>query len=802
MKISQSWLKEYINFPHSPEEISDALTMLGIEVEAIDVEGKQFDKFYIGKVLSREKHPNADKLSVCTVTLGQAEQTIVCGAPNVAAGQTVVVATQGAIVPSAGFEIALRKIRGIESNGMICSRAELSIGDDDGGIWVLPDDAPIGTPLAEYLGVHDVIYEIGITPNRADCLSHIGIAREIAALLSSPLTMNSTEIEPNPKELQSVKIIIEDTTKCPRYAARIVRNVQIKESPDWLKARLTALGLRPRNTVVDVTNLLLMEYGQPLHAFDYDTIEDAHIIVRTATNGEQFTTLDSKVRTLDNEILMICDAHKPIAIAGVMGGENSEITTKTTSVLIESAYFQPSSIRRTSKKLGINSDASYRFERGVDIDALLIVLDKAATLIAELTGGTIEQGRTDVYPNPTINKSISVRYDRARKIIGIPIENNEMVSLLKRLQFNIIEQNSDMLTVEAPSYRVDIAEEIDLIEEIARLYNYDNIAPDLSSKFPSGIAISPTFAKPKARDDIRSFFTQRGFNEILTYSFLDRVQSALFTDNPIEIANPLGEEFSVMRPAMLPAMMKILERNLRNGQTMLRLFDIGKTFRRSSSDIFIKGIEEREHLCFALCGIAETEHWSRNTRNTDFYDIKGIAEELLAALSIAKPTFKEASASAIYSENVVEIFIKGVSIGSVGELSAEYRAMFGIETPIYAAELNLTALYQAKKVEKRYKTVPHFPAVKRDVAFVVDSAVDAGILQNLLSKTGGELLQSVRVFDVFEGKSLGEGKKSLAFSLTFQSPERTLVEQEVGKAIESMIKEVERTTGGKLRSEI
>lgn len=799
MKISQAWLKEYIDFPHSPEELSDALTMLGIEVEAIHDEGKKFAGFFIGKVLTREKHPNADKLSVCTVTLGKGEQTIICGAPNVAAGQTVVVATQGAIVPSAGFEISLRKIRGIESNGMICSRAELGIGEDDGGIWVLPDTAIIGTPLAEYLGVNDIIYEIGITPNRADCLSHIGIAREIASLQNTKLKSEYSRISSNPKPLEGIKITIEDTEKCPRYAARVVRNVHVQESPAWLKNRLTAIGLRPRNAVVDVTNLVLMECGQPLHAFDLDSVADNHIIVRTATNGENFTTLDSKIRTLDNQMLMICDAKKPIAIGGVMGGENSEITDKTTSVLIESAYFQPSSIRRTGKKLGISSDASYRFERGVDIENILGALDRAATLIAELTGGTIEDGMTDVYPNPIQPKKVTMRYARARKIIGVDISDNDMASLLMRLYSAKIETNTDSLIMEVPSYRVDISEEIDLIEEVARLYNYDNITADLSSKFPSGIELASEFAKPSARNNIRAFFTERGFNEIVTYSFLDKPQAALFTDNPIELANPLGEEFSVMRPSMIPAMMRTVEHNLRNGQTMMRLFDIGKTFHRSSEQSFIPGILEQEHLCYVQCGYSDSENWSGKTRNIDFYDIKGITEELLSSLNISNYTLVSHEAKGIFSINSLDIVCEGISIGTIGEVSAEYRSMFGIDSFVFAAEINLSKLYTVKTIERKYKPVPHFPAVKRDVAFVVDSSIDAGAIQKALVKSGGQLLQSVRVFDVFEGKSLGEGKKSLAFSLTFQSSERTLVEQEVGEAVSMMIKEVERTSGGKLR---
>jgi len=801
MKISNNWLKEFVSFTHTPDALSDALTMLGIEVEAIEDEGKKFRGFFIGKVLTRKKHPNADKLSVCTVTLGEGEQTIVCGAPNVAAGQTVVVATQGAIVPSAGFEIALRKIRGVESNGMICSRAELGVGEDDGGIWVLPEGTPLGMPLADYLGVNDIIYEIGITPNRADCLSHLGIAREIAALDTTSISIPQMQL-PRNEPLTSVKITIEDPEKCPRYAARIVRNVKVQESPAWLKNRLTSLGLRPRNAVVDVTNLVLMECGQPLHAFDCDTITDSHIIVKSATAGEKFISLDSKERTLDGEMLMICDAARPVAIGGVMGGENSEITDQTTTVFIESAYFNPSSIRRTGKKLGISSDASYRFERGVDIDNLLYALDRAAMLIAELTGGTIDDGMTDVYPNPQPQKQCSMRFDRARSIIGIPIENSTMTSLLERIGCKITDSTEYAVSVIVPSYRVDISEEIDLIEEVARMVNYDNIAPDLSSKFPSGVAIAPEFLKPSARDTIRNFYTQHGFNEILTYSFLDKASAAVFTENPIELANPLGEEFSVMRPSMLPAMMKTMERNIRNGQTMLKLFDIGKTFHHASwAKTFIPGIEEREHLCVALSGNTTSEQWSAKQRTVDFYDIKGIIEEMCSELQLVNVKFRAPkSESAVFTANSLEIVAKsGTLLGSFGEVSSNYRSSFGIETPIFAAEINLSALYTVKPAIGAYQPVAHFPSVQRDVAFVTDAGVTSEAIAKVITQTGGTLLKTSTVFDVFEGKSLGEGKKSLAFSLTFQSPERTLVEGEIQQAVSGIVSAVEKATGAKLR---
>ena len=467
MYASLNWLKELVDFSMSTEELDQTLTMLGIEVEGIVDYRKKFENFYTAKVLTKEKHPDADKLSLCTVDCAGETYNVVCGAPNVEAGQNIAFGKLGAVVPSAGFKLVKRKIRGIESEGMICSQVELETGEDKSGIWVLPDDAPNGIPLVEYLNLDDIVFDISLTPDRADCLSHIGIARDLAAYLGTEVKMPKFELKEDGPDIEdSLSIEIKNTEKCPRYAARIVRGAKIHESEEWLKNRLIKLGLRPINAVVDATNFVLMEMGQPLHAFDLDTVEGNKIVVQTAEEGEKFTTLDSLERKLDSNMLMICDAKKPVAIGGVMGGENSEISNSTTNILIESAYFNPSSIRKTSKKLAIQSEASYRFERGVDIDNIINAMDRAAELIARLTGGTVDKGFIDNYPLKHENIKCTLRFNQARRLIGVDIPNEDMCNMLNQLKFKTINKDEDSVTVEIPSWRVDCQYEVDLIEEI------------------------------------------------------------------------------------------------------------------------------------------------------------------------------------------------------------------------------------------------------------------------------------------------------------------------------------------------
>lgn len=804
MLISQKWLKEYVDYDYNPEDLDRILTMLGVEVEAINYPAQQYDNFFIGKVLDKQKHPSADKLSICKVDYGDGEKTIICGAPNVDIGQIVVVGAIGAKVPSAGFQIEKRAIRGIESEGMICSENELLLGDDSAGIWVLPENAPVGMALAKWLDIDDVIFEISLTPNRADCLSHIGIAREIAAYKGTKIKKPIIEINDTSGDINdSIEIVVENAEKCPRYSTRVIRDAKIGESPEWLKKRLTAVGLRPLNIAVDVTNFVLMECGQPLHAFDLDKISAAKIIVKTAIDKEKFTTLDSKERTLDSEMLMICSSDQSIAIGGVMGGENSEISSDTKNILLESAYFSPKSIRRTAKKLGISSEASHRFERGVDPENVLWALDRAAFLIAELSGGKVEAGIIDVYPQRISFPNIALRYDKARQIIGADISNSEMIDMLSRLDFQIIEEDQSKVLVKSPSYRVDMESEIDLIEEVARLFNYDNIQPKYTSIVDYQSEQLPDELSPPAlREKLRNYLIPNGFAETLNQNMTSPSLASYFTDNPVVIANPLGEEISVLRPSLAMSMLKAVEWNLRFGNKDLRLFEIGKIFLNTDDNrgSYLPGIVEKSNLIICISGKADPMNWASNKRSVDFYDIKGVATDLLEYFRL--PNIKISALKGdnpIFSLNSQTIEIHNTYAGCYGEVRNDVLKKFDIDQDVFLLEFDLSVLNKVKVQSARYTPLPLFPSITRDLAFVVDLDIEAEVLLNEIKQNGGSLMQNAEVFDLYTGKSIEKGKKSIAFTMSFSSPERTLVDTDVEDSVNTIINAIETKFSALLR---
>ena len=804
MYISINWLKEFVDFNYTPDELSDILTMLGIEVEHIIDYSKKYENFVVAKVLERDKHPDADKLSLCKVFDGLDEKQIVCGAPNVAAGQTVVLGLIGAIVPSNAMKIEERAIRKVKSYGMICSKSELGLSEEHDGIWVLPDEVVAGTLLADYLGMNDTVLEISVTPNRGDCLSHLGLAREIAAYSGVKLRMpNSATNEIGNPVSEAISVEIIDPVNCPRYTARIVRSIELQDSPDWMKNRLTMLGMRPINVIVDVTNYVMLECGQPLHAFDLENVDQQRIVVRAASEGEPFTTLDGKERKLDSSMLMICDGAKPVAVAGVMGGENSEINPQTKNILIESAFFKPSSVRRTAKKLGIMSESSYRFERGVDIDNIIYASNRASHLIEQLASGKSDRNILDVYPIIVNTKEIVLRYKKACNIIGVEIPHAEIKELLIRLQFEIIIEDESSVTVKVPSYRNDIEIEVDVIEEIARLFNYDNIAPvyttnvDMNSK---GVVIELSI--PPLKQKVRNFFVYRGFNEIVTQNMIDPRIAALFTDNPVKIANPLGEELSIMRPSLIPSMLKTVSLNTRNGNPNMRAFEIGKTFSHEESDnSFIDGILETDQLIIFLTGSAIKKQWSEKDRKIDFYDIKGIVEEIIASFKLPDVKFEyDKEPVTGFSKNILKIYIQGCYIGVFGEIDDKLSKRFDIDAPIFSAQLNLSNLYKLTIKEPKYNKISQFPIILRDLAFVVDSSIESITIKNDIIKHGSDLLEQVDVFDVYSGKSIGEGKKSIAFSLHFMSNEKTLTDQEIEPILTTIIKTIELAYNANLRT--
>ena len=808
MQVSLQWLREFVEIQESPDVLADVLTNLGLEVEEWHHFGEEYEGFLIGTIRDITPHPEKPNLQVCRIDLGDRQITIVSGAPNLSAGSKVVVALPGTTLPGTGETIESRSFGEIVSEGMICSRYELGLGDSDedrSTIWTLPDDAPVGSTLRTYLQWEDTVLSVALTPNRADCLSHIGIAREIAAYYQRPLQQPSVVVnEQPPSTKEAIRIEIQDPELCPRYAGRLIRNVTIGPSPLWLQQRLLAVGLRPRNVVVDVTNYVLMELGHPLHAFDYDKLAGPAIIVRPAEQEESFVTLDGKTRLLQPGMLLICDAEKPVAIAGVMGGANSEITEQTTNVFLESAYFHPSSIRRTAKQLGLSTEASYRFERGTDIENVPRALDRAAALIATLTGGTVASDIYDVYPSPPIPKQIRLRYQRVRRILGAAIDPDTIDQILQRLSFTPLHKDPEGIVVGVPSFRVDIDEEIDLIEEIARLWGYDAIEPQTTSKLLyTAPKLPPSLLPLPDKLPLAQHLIHSGFTETVNPHMIDPSTASRFTDAVVRIANPLGEELSALRPSLIPSIIRVIDRNIRVQQTDLRIFEIGKIFLKVNSEqSFIPGYTEKEHLIFALTGYHYPKHWGVKRRPYDFFDAKGMLEHLIKLLHLADVQLRPfVDLPFYYTGNALQAVWNDEEIGSVGELHPDLLRRTEIQQPVFIGLLYLDKIASIPRRQPRYTPVSAFPTVERDLAFIVDAVIPAGDIEAVIRQSAGPFLKHLTIFDVFTNpKVLGEGKKSIAFALQFNAPDHTLTDEEVQQFIDQIIAAVQEKFNAQLRA--
>ncbi len=635
MKISLNWLKDYVDLDGiEVNEIIDKLTMSGLEVENFINQVEVYKGFIVGEVTSKEKHPNADKLSLCRVSNGKEEFQVVCGAPNVDKGQKIVFAPVGTIIPINGMRIGKAKLRGIESFGMICSEEELELGNDASGIMVLDEKLKPGIPLTEALGLDDVIFEIAITPNRPDALSHIGVARDLSAIFNKTLKYPKIKLKESNikvKDVASVEVI--DKENCPRYSARVVKNITIKESPEWLKSRLTKIGLRPINNVVDVTNYVMYECGQPLHAFDLDMLARSKIIVKSTKEDSQFTTLDSKQRKLRAGTLMICDAEREVAIAGVMGGENSEVTANTKNILIESAHFNPSHIRNISKTLGLSTDASYRFERTVDPNNTGFAADRAAMLIAEIAGGEVLKGLLDVYPQKFTSKKVKFRFSRMNKLLGYKISEKKVLNILSKLGLEIAqtEKSEDQIKLSVPTFRPDLEREVDIIEEIARINGYDNI-PAVSRIF---ITLEKKYDESEFADKMRNLVTALGLYEILNNPLQDE-KSAKLTGNSIKLLNPLSADLAYLRTSLIPGALSVIAHNIRNGQKNLAFFEIGNVFNLHSNQE-VKSFEdfsEERKLLLVLSGKVSEKGWNTPEKEADFFSLKGLVDSFLTKFSL------------------------------------------------------------------------------------------------------------------------------------------------------------------------
>ena len=797
MNVTLNWLKAYINFEFSPGELADRLTMLGIEVESIKHPGDELEGVIVGSVTSIRPHPNADKLVLCQVNTGGTEELqIVCGAPNVREGMLAPVATIGATLP-VGLTIKHAKLRGETSQGMLCSEKELGLSDDAAGLMELPTDIPLGTPLSEALGLDDVVFELEITPNRPDCLSLIGVAREIRAETGNPLklpTVDLKESDINVQDLTSVTINAQDL--CPRYAARVIQGVKVTESPAWLQQRLESVGIGVINNIVDITNFVLMEYGQPLHAFDYHKLTENRIVVRSATDGEHITTLDEVERKLTPDMLVIADAEKPIALAGIMGGYDSEITETTCDVLLESAYFNPSSIRATAKALGISTEASYRFERGADPGVVLAALDRAAQLIAELAGGTICDGIVDIYPGQQPLTEIQLRPERVNFVLGTTIEAAEMVQILNRLGFDV-DATGDVYQVVVPTFRSDVTREVDLIEEIARVYGYDNIPTTL----PKGdIPVPTSNPKTEVRRRIKHFLRAAGMMEAVNYSFCDpncfdkiRLKANDLLRNTLQLRNPLSPEMSVLRTTLMPGLLENAQRNRNHQIDTIALFEIGGVFIHDGEET------EPERVTGVLAGQIGEGVYSDPYRSPDFFDIKGLVEGMLEVCGIVDWTLQKTDALTLHPGRNAEVLLGDRQIGVFGEVHPEVLENYDLPYKAYLFEFDLEGLADAAIFTKRSEPISIYPKVARDLAIVVDKAILSDMPTELIYTTGGDAVDSVRLFDVYEGEQVPKGKKSLAYTITYHSATETLTDKAVNALHNEVVKCLNRELGAELR---
>jgi len=800
LKISLNWLKEYVDIEKiSTDEIVHRLTMSGLEVEEVIDQNKIYEKFIVGYVEQKEKHPNADRLSLCTVSDGKQSYQVICGAPNVDAGQKVVFAPIGTIIPKGNFEIKKAKLRGIESFGMICAEDELELSDDHSGIMVLDENIPTGASLSEALGLNDVIIEIAITPNRPDALSHLGVARDIAALFDKELKVPSVKLnETGNKIAKLASIEIEDEINCPRYSSKVITDVTIKESPEWLKNRLLSVGLRPINNVVDITNFVMYECGQPLHAFDLDRLAENKIVVKSLKEKTKFTTLDSKERELQKGTLMICDGEKEVAVAGVMGGENSEIDNNTKNILIESAYFNPSSIRKTAKYLQLSTDASYRFERGTDPDNTMYAAERTAQLIAELAGGKIAKGSIDVYPKRIEPLIQSLRISRVNKLLGFNVTKEQVETTLNKLGMDVKEKSADELTVTVPTFRPDIEREVDLIEEIARIVGYDNIPsiPKIS------ITLESKVDETAFTDSMRDTANALGLFEMINNP-LQPENEAKLTGRPVKIANPQSMDMAFLRTSLIPGSLNAVKRNLNRGEKNLALFEIGNVFYFNDDKKSVKSFDdysERQNIIFVLSGKKTDREWYAKVENYDFYDLKGVINSFISKISL--DNFLNDSYNKVGNSIFDYYFTKSYNktlVGTGGKVKNDVLKKFDIDQDVYCFEFDITLLKQIQRGKITYSEPLKFPKSLRDFAFIFDNEVTADSVEKFIKKNGSKILKNIKLFDLFESKDLGGNKKSMAFELEFYDESRTLTEEEIEKDFKKLIKLVTKEFNAQLR---
>lgn len=816
MKVSYKWLKDYIDIDLTPAEMDDILTQIGLEVGGIEkiqsIKGG-LEGLVIGDVKTCIPHPNSDHLSITSVDVnGEELLPIVCGAANIAAGQKVVVATVGTVLYDGdkSFTIKKSKIRGEVSLGMICAEDEIGVGTDHDGIMVLPAEAVAGTPAAKYFNVEDdIAIEIDLTPNRIDGASHIGVARDLAAYLKQQKkidykmpSVDDFKVENNSTPIE---VIVENPEACHRYSGVCVNEITIAESPEWLQNRLKAIGLNPINNVVDITNYVLFETGQPLHAFDYAKIAGNKIIVKTLANGTEFTTLDETKRELNENDLMICNTEVPMCIAGVFGGLESGVSKSTTSIFLESAYFDAVSVRKTARRHALNTDASFRFERGTDPNNTIYAMKRAALLIKEIAGGTISSDVIDIYPNPVADFKVEVSVDRIERLIGKKIGKETIKNILTALEIGIEKEDGDTLNLLVPPYRVDVKREADIVEEVLRIYGFNNV--EVPGKVNASLSYAPKPDEHKLKNTIADLLSYSGFNEIMNNSltkasYYEGLES-LKLEETVRIFNPLSSDLNAMRQTLLFGGLECIAYNINRRNTDLKFYEFGKSYQHivnPENENPVDNYFEKEHLGVFMCGNKTATNWNLKEEPTNFFHLKSFAENILKRLgfSIDKLKIKE-------TEN--DQFTEGLSYGlkkkvlvEVGMVSGKILKEMDIDIPVFYADFDWEMLItEASKNKVTYTEIPKYPAVKRDLALLIDKATSFAEIKTIAFNCEKNLLKSVSLFDVYEGEKLGTDKKSYAVSFIIQDTEKTLNEKQIDKIMQKLIKSYEKQLGAQIR---
>lgn len=810
MQVSIKWLKDYIDFTETPEQLADKLTMAGIPVENVVDPGEGLEKVVTGRIEKLEPHQNSDHLQICTMNVGLAENIIiVTGAQNVAEGQVVPVAMVGAHLPN-GMKISKGKLRGVASNGMLCSAQELKLDleklpeEQKTGIFILPSDTPVGIPAKDVLGLNDVVLEFELTANRADCFSVFGLVREIAAITGNKPHFPEIKVneDDNTKLNDIFSVEIADPDLCSRFSTRMLKNVKIGPSPEWMQQRLEGAGIRSINNVVDVTNFVMIELGHPMHAYDYDKITGKKLIARRAIEGEELHTLDDTSRKAKGEMLVIADSEKAAGLAGIMGGFETEITDTTTTVVLESADFYGPCIRRTARACGLSSEASGRFERGVDSETTIKALDRAAQLLQEMGACTVCEGIVDVYPNPKQANYVTFTPEQINNHLGINIAKDVMLNIITSVGFDVTKDENDEITVKVPSWRNDVTCMADISEEIARLHGFDKI----KSTLPNGVSMQGTqSAKQTFIDKVKASLSSQGLYETISFALTNEEtfnKLNIPQDSPLRkavpIMNPLSDEYPLVRTTLLSSIFDNLARNLARKNDDVALFEVGSVFFPKALPV-TELPDEVVKIAGAITGRRNAQGWNQTNDMVDFYDAKGIIEELLANLRVTRYTVEAGTHYAMHPGKTA-LFKKGRDvIATVGEVHPAVLSAYGITKPVYIFELDATIVMKYMAKDLKYKALPKYPATSRDLAMLVDVDVNAADIEKAMTKAAGQNLTQITLFDVYTGKQVEEGKKSLAFSLTFQSNDKTLTDAEIDPAIEKIVAKLQKDFNANLR---